>query len=124
MAAQTCLSYSSQDRESVVALASYLEGRGLNVGYDSEIEAGDRYATDIEKARSENVRDNVVMTPASSASSWVEREMENAERQDKKIFALLLHGRPSSASQPCGGPTSRTKSFHQRRVCRGAAHLG
>jgi hypothetical protein len=94
VAGQIFLSYSSQDREYVVALVSYLEGQGLNVWYDPEIGPGDRYAKVIENAMTGSACLIVVMTPASNASPWVEREMENAERQGKKIFPLLLAGEP------------------------------
>jgi hypothetical protein len=91
---QIFISYSRADKEYVDRLAAYLRSQGLNVWYDPEIRAGDRFSKVIEHAVAASAVIVVVMTPASNESEWVEREIGNAESRRTPVLPLLLVGTP------------------------------
>jgi hypothetical protein len=73
-------------------LADFLTGEGLPVWYDGEIVTGDRWDEVIREQIDTCAALLVVMTPAAERSSWVAREIDQAELKNKPIFPLLLSG--------------------------------
>ena len=87
------ISYSRTDRGYAERLVTYLEAAGVDVWVDhGDIPPGSRYRRTIEAAIDACDALLVLMTPAARESTWVENELDWAERHRKPIFTLLLEG--------------------------------
>ena len=89
------ISYSHYDRDFVQRLASDLQHEGLDVWWDAEIEAGERFVQAIHDALGRVDYFLLVLSPHSVASEWVRHEMDVAfiltlERQMKGLIPLLI----------------------------------
>jgi WD40 repeat protein len=88
------ISYShSNDSAYVDALAAFLASQGITGWYDKGMVSGDRWDEVIRDQIDGCAAFIVVMTPDSEASTWVMREITEAEKQQKPILPLLLAGR-------------------------------
>ena len=88
--AQVFISYSRKDLKFVKKLISDLKNAGLDVWQDlSSLEAGARFSSDIANAIRKSQYVIVVLSPASVASEWVEREYLFADNLEKKIVPIL-----------------------------------
>jgi F-box protein 11 len=92
MAGDVFISYSRSDQVYVDRLVTLLRGRGATVWFDDQVDPGSRWAAVIEAKIRDCTAMLVVMTPASEASGWVQREINEAEHWAKPIFPLLLEG--------------------------------
>jgi DNA-binding CsgD family transcriptional regulator len=84
------VSYSHADRPYVEVLAAHLRAAGIEVWYDDELAAGDRFDAVIHVQIDECDAVIVVLSPAAVASEWVDREIGYALQQGKKVLPLLL----------------------------------
>jgi hypothetical protein len=87
------ISYSREDSAYVGRLATYLESVGISVWYDHALLAGQQWSDQIRTEIGSCTAFVVVMSPASVASSWVEREILHAENLGKTVVPLLLRGK-------------------------------
>jgi hypothetical protein len=88
------ISYSHHhDQAYVLRLATFLEQQRIPVWFDKEIISGDRWDAVIRQQIDACRAFIVVMSPAAEASSWVAREITEAEQQNKPILPLLVAGR-------------------------------
>ncbi|MEO8609702.1 MAG: TIR domain-containing protein [Chloroflexota bacterium] len=86
------ISYSRRDIEYACQLSEHLGRNSFEVWIDSEIEYGDAWFDEIEKAIKSCAAFLLVMTPESQNSEWVKKEILLAKRYKKPIFPLLLAG--------------------------------
>jgi len=87
--AQVFISYSRADLAFVDQLANDIRDAGFDVWYDvSELEGGDRWSTEIEKAIRGSQHVIVVLSPDSVNSEWVEREYLLAGKLKKIVVPL------------------------------------
>jgi F-box protein 11 len=86
------VSYSRLDQAYVDRLVALLRERGAKVWIDHQIDYGSRWATVIQTRIRDCSAMLVVMTRASEASQWVQREINEAEHWHKPIFPLLREG--------------------------------
>ncbi len=85
------LSYSRKDLKFVKQLAADLQQAGYDVWYDlSNIEGGDRWATEIQTAIDNCDACITVISPNSIISEWVEKEFLYASNTDKRVVPVLL----------------------------------
>ena len=69
------ISYSRIDMDFVKTLAEDLENQGFDIWYDlTDIDAGDRWAQEIQEGISESEIFAIVVSPNSLKSEWVEKE--------------------------------------------------
>jgi hypothetical protein len=90
MASHVFISYSRTDRDYAQLLAGFLQGAGVPVWFDYEIQTGDRFGQKIQAAIDECHVFLPLITPASVASEWVGREISYAAMQKKRILPLRL----------------------------------
>src|SRR5262245_28812471 len=90
MSGYVFVSYSHVDRTYVEKLAAYLASAGVPVWYDYETATGDRFARVVEQRIDGCAAFVVVMTPASMASKWVDREIHHADAIGKPVLPLML----------------------------------
>ncbi|MEA2490137.1 MAG: hypothetical protein QOH21_1929 [Acidobacteriota bacterium] len=84
------LSYSSADRDWVVALKRHLEGRGLRVWMDIEqIPPGEMFVTGLERGLDASRTMVLIVSPESVASGWVQEEYARAMSLTKAKAAPL-----------------------------------
>jgi hypothetical protein len=93
VAGHAFISYSREDQEYVDQLVTLLRDRGAEVWLDRETDYGARWANVVEQQVRSAAVVIVVMTPASEASVWVEREVLVAEQKAMVILPLLLSGK-------------------------------
>jgi hypothetical protein len=86
------ISYSRTDEGYAQRLSEHLHRKGVPTWTDRGIRHGDRWTAAIEKAMQAASVVVVVMTPASRASDWVERELILAEQPGNPLAPLLLEG--------------------------------
>lgn len=86
------ISYSRNDREYAFKLKDYLEYNGFSTWIDDDIQGGNRWWKEIEKAIENCAACVVIMTPSSNASEFVEKEYMNAAAKGKQLLPLLLEG--------------------------------
>jgi len=87
------ISYSTQNRTYAQKLAKKLQGEGIDVWIDNaKIRSGENWWQSIVKALSAASAVVVLMTPASRASQWVQREILLADQMKKRVFPVLLEG--------------------------------
>jgi hypothetical protein len=89
-AAQVFLSYGRGDRDYVRRLARRLAAEGLSPWYDEGLTPGGRWSAEIEHNIAGCAAFVVVVSPSATASAWVERELNLAERLGKPILPLQL----------------------------------
>jgi len=86
---QVFISYSRRDIAFIEQLAADLQAAGLDVWYDlSDLEAGERWSKEIEKAIRASEDVIMVLSPDSVASEWVEEEILYARNLKRKIVPL------------------------------------
>ncbi|MBB5871095.1 WD40 repeat protein [Allocatelliglobosispora scoriae] len=94
MSGHVFISYShASDAEYVAALAEFLKAAGVPVWFDGKIVTGARWANVIQERIDSCAAFVVVMSPASAASQWVDREVNQAEETDRPLMPLLLEGK-------------------------------
>ncbi len=87
------ISYTRKDLEYADKLQAYLEDAGIRTWMDrSEIRTGDKWKKEIVGAIERCAAFLILMSPRSSASDWVEKELTLAEDLKKPIFPVLLEG--------------------------------
>ncbi|MBT3711829.1 MAG: SUMF1/EgtB/PvdO family nonheme iron enzyme [Anaerolineae bacterium] len=87
---QIFISYSRQDMDFVKTLAEDLENEGFDIWYDlTDIDAGDRWAKEIQDGINESEIFVIVVSPNSIKSEWVEKEFLFASQRGLKIVPLL-----------------------------------
>ena len=100
------ISYSRTDRGYAERLVTYLEAAGVDVWVDhGDIPPGSRYRRTIEAAIDACDALLVLMTPAARESTWVENELDWAERHRNRSSRYCWKARSGSASPP---PTTKT----------------
>lgn len=90
--AHVFISYGRQDQAYARQIRDALDARSLPCWIDDRINPGDDWWDDIDRAVASCACLVVIMTPASKASRWVQREILLAEDRGKPIFPLLLAG--------------------------------
>jgi cold shock CspA family protein len=83
--ADVFISYAQEDRHLTEALASYLEGLGYSVWWDTRLVSGDEIDEVIAKAIDDVQAAIVIWTPNSIGSRWVKSEAIRADGQHKLI---------------------------------------
>jgi hypothetical protein len=87
------ISYAREDERYVRKLGHGLRRRGFGTWIDDKrIDPGVEWWEEIEQAIRDCAAFVVVMTPRSSESKWVPKEIHLALDEGKPIFPLLLHG--------------------------------
>lgn len=87
------ISYSRQDVTYARKLADALLERGFDVWIDNkQIEYGANWEKEIFRSIDQCAAFIVLMSPASSDSTWVQRECHHAEKRNKPPFPILLEG--------------------------------
>lgn len=84
------VSYSRDDRDYVTDLVGWLEGHGVSVWYDHDIDHGARWKTEINEQLDAAGVVIAVMSGSARASRWVDRELDAAEQRGIPILPLLL----------------------------------
>jgi hypothetical protein len=92
VAGHAFISYSREDQAYVDRLVDLLRQRGADVWLDRDTGYGKRWATVVRDQVRSCAAMVVIMTPSSELSTWVEREILEAEQHDKPILPLLLSG--------------------------------
>ncbi|WP_265569334.1 TIR domain-containing protein [Sphingomicrobium nitratireducens] len=87
------LSYSSADRDRVSEIATALEAAGHSVWWDRQLDGGDEFSKDIEKALTEAKAVVVCWSPAAADSHWVRDEASYA-RDAHSLVPISLDGNP------------------------------
>lgn len=85
------ISYSHHDIDYVTHLNADLEKNGFKTWFDRRIEIGSAWVDEIEAAIRGCAALLVVISQESLESSWVKKEILVAEREQKRIFPLLLN---------------------------------
>jgi hypothetical protein len=84
--------YAHADRDYVMALADYLDERGVQVWYDRHTPGGQRW-DEVLRGRIEECAALVVVTSdRAQTSDWIKRELAWARYLTKPIFPVLLSG--------------------------------
>jgi hypothetical protein len=84
------VSYSRDDRDYVTKLANWLEGHGVKVWFDHDIDYGAKWEAEIQKKLETSTVVLVVMSKSARNSSWVGREVDRAKQLKILIFPVLL----------------------------------
>jgi hypothetical protein len=84
------VSYSRVDAAYVVELAAYLEARGVSVWYDTDIDYGAAWESEIRAQIETCAAMVVVMSVSARGRDWVAREIALAAGAGKPILPLLL----------------------------------
>ncbi len=84
------LSYSRINKQFVSELAKWLEGHGVTVWYDNDIDYGLHWKKEIKRALSNASIILVVMSKAARNSKWVDRELSYADDSKIPILPMLL----------------------------------
>jgi hypothetical protein len=118
MSKNVFISYSVHDQESVYNLTEGLKARGIDVWLASEqINLGDRWSANIEKAIKETDLFLVLVSPTSVQSSYVNYEIETAKGFNKPMVGVALNRElalsfaPLTRQQVVTAPDFSTKSL-------------
>jgi hypothetical protein len=84
------LSYSRDDRDYVTKLAQWLEGHGVQVWFDHDIDYGSKWEAEIETQLDASAVILVVMSKSARGKNWVRRELDRANERKIVILPLLL----------------------------------
>jgi hypothetical protein len=84
------ISYSRDDRDYVTKLAKWLEGHGVKVWVDHNIDYGAKWEAEIQNQLDTSTVVLVVMSKSARRSSWVGREVDRAKQRQIPIFPVLL----------------------------------
>lgn len=84
------LSYSRSDREYVSRLAGWLEGHGVKVWFDHDIDYGAKWKAEIQNQLDSAIAVLVVMSKSARGSAWVAREVKRAKRRRVPLVPVLL----------------------------------
>jgi hypothetical protein len=84
------ISYSRNDEVYVTKLAEWLEGHGVSIWYDHDIDYGTRWEAEIMNRLNDSTTIVAVMSKSARDSQWVIREIDLARQMGKKILPLLL----------------------------------
>jgi hypothetical protein len=87
---QVFLSYSRDDRDYVSKLAEWLEGHGVKVWFDHDIDYGAKWEAEIQNQLDASTVVLVVMSKSARRSTWVSREAKRAKQQQILIVPILL----------------------------------
>ena len=88
------VSYSREDANLQRRIIAELRGRGINVWVDVEnlIPGSPAWEREIERSIRAAAGIIVLLSPDSSNSEWVRREISFAEQNNKRIFPVLVRG--------------------------------
>ena len=84
------LSYSRDDRDYVTKLAGWLEGHGVKVWFDHDIDYGAKWKAEIQSQLDASTVVLVVMSKSARRSRWVGREVDRAKQRHILILPVLL----------------------------------
>ncbi len=92
------ISYAHQDAAFVATLAQQLQATRIIAWYDTAgLRGGQAFTRELEKQIDAADALIVVVSPASNASEWVEKEIAYSLRQGKRIIPFCLEGKPPLA---------------------------
>jgi TIR domain len=74
----------------VTRLAEWLEGHGVKVWFDHDIDYGARWKAEIQKQLDASTVVLVVMSKSARRPSWVDRELDRAKKRQILVFPVLL----------------------------------
>jgi hypothetical protein len=86
------ISYNQADKVYASKLAVAMEERGLPVRLAERLEGGAQWENEIETALKDCGTFVLIMSEAASVSTWVKKELMQAERLGKPIRPVLLEG--------------------------------
>ena len=86
------VSYAREDVMYVRQLVHYLHNGDVQAWFDEQIPSGDRWTQVLQEKIDTSAAVVVIMSNASKASRYVEREIHQAIRRDRPICPLLLSG--------------------------------
>lgn len=84
------VSYNRDDRDYVTKLADWLEGHGVKVWFDHDIDYGAKWEAEIQEKLESSAVVLVVMSTSARMSNWVGREIDQAKQRQIPILPLLL----------------------------------
>jgi hypothetical protein len=84
------ISYSRDDRDYVTKLANWLEGHGVVVWFDHDIDYGVKWEDEIINKLDSSSVVLVVMSKSSRKSNWVSKEIDQAKKRKIMVYPLLL----------------------------------
>jgi hypothetical protein len=87
---QVFLSYSRDDRDYVSRLAEWLEGHGVKVWFDRDIDYGSKWEAEVQTQIDASAAILVVMSKSARRKNWVRRELDRAKKRKILILPLLL----------------------------------
>jgi hypothetical protein len=99
------ISYSRADRSYVERLCAYLLHNGIDVWYDFDLSAGQRFDAVIQSKIDTCAAVVVVLSPAGVSSEWVGREVAYAQYRGRPILPLLL--------KPCDIPIALIATHYE-----------
>jgi hypothetical protein len=88
---QVFLSYSRDDSTYVSSLVGWLEGHGVKVWFDDDIDRGAKWEGEIQNQLDASVAVLVVMSKSANESKWVKHEVNRAKQRQIMILPLLLY---------------------------------
>ena len=99
MAGQVFISYSRRDDAVMRRIVAFLRGEGINVWLDNEklVPGTPIWETEIEKALRNSSAVVVILSPDSTDSEWVRREITLADQFRTRIFPVLIRGDEDSS---------------------------
>jgi len=86
------VSYARPDEKYVDRLVRHLQDEGLPTWHDQQMGWGKQIPQEIRERIMDALAIIVVMSPASYASAWVEREILEGQRHDRDFLPILLAG--------------------------------
>lgn len=99
--AHAFLSYSSRDADVADRLVADLRGHGVEVWYDKDLRAGERWEPMLADQLRRADAVIVLITPASLQSNWVEMEWSTALGRSARVVPVLVNGvRPHDLPEP------------------------
>lgn len=92
------ISYSHTDAQMMSRIRNELESKGISVWTDEGLTPGtESWKSTIEASIRDALGLIVILSPSANQSIWVERELEYASIQGKRIFPVLVQGEPVEA---------------------------
>jgi len=114
---QIFLSYSRVDRGYVTKLAEWLEGHGVKVWFDHDIDYGARWKAEIQKQLDASTVVLVVMSKSARRSIWVDRELDRAKQRQILVFPVLLEPTASWIGSPISSLRTSSAAVCWLRLC-------
>lgn len=122
---QVFLSYKRDDRVRAREIAELLEKQGTSVWWDAELQAGTDFRAEIENQLKRSSSVVALVSPQYLSSNLVEREIEFAKAQNKKIVPVFLSQEKVSASRSALAQSiASLQSFEWNETPEGTVKLG